>query len=781
MDILSSLTAPQQEAVQHVDGPLLVLAGPGSGKTRVVTHRIAYLVEQGVWPSQIVALTFTNKAADEMRRRIEQMVPGQRIWISTFHRFCSRLLREFASLVGLEPNFSIYDTEASLQVVKRALEASEVEGKFMTAERVARAISSAKADLISAEQLARQAADPFAEQIATLYPIYQQMLLQSNAVDFDDLLVHVAVLLQENESLRAALDARYRYVLVDEYQDTNAAQYAIVRGLSIDHPNLAVTGDPDQSIYGWRGANIHNILHFEQDYPQTRVVRLEENFRSSQRIVQAASHLIAFNRKRKPKALFTSNDLGGQVRLIKYPSWSEEADDIAAQIAVEIKDRGRRPADFAVFFRTNALSRSLEHSLRRFGVPYQIVRGVEFYQRREIKDLLAYLYLLNNPRDDEAFRRTINTPPRGIGRQTVNRLEHYAREARLSLLDAAGQPELHAQLGARAAAAVRGFAALYSRLAELVGAPVEEILGTILSDTQFYEYLKEAQDAADVDRAANVAELLNEAREFDAAHPEGPWLEPFLERAALVSDTDQWDAEASKVSLMTLHASKGLEFPVVFIVGVEEGLIPHERSRQDTDGLEEERRLLFVGITRAQYLLQLSHADRRMRGGSIGYTVTSSFLSQLPVTDMELIGYGRMSPRGRTATPATDDPWAEDSYDQRTPHTEEDVPEIPASSTAPVSSPREPRPAASGGFALKTAAELLGPRASDESLRSAPVERFTQGMLVQHPTYGIGRILALSGLGEKRTATIRFFQDPEEDRKFRLAFSPVTPASESGE
>ncbi|MBM4000773.1 MAG: AAA family ATPase [Planctomycetes bacterium] len=779
MDILASLTDAQRVAVTHVEGPMLVLAGPGSGKTRVVTHRIAHLLREGVWPSQILALTFTNKAADEMSRRIERMAPGRRVWVSTFHRFCARLLREFAPLVGLEANFSIYDADASVDVVKRAIDEADVRAKFVTPDRIARRISAAKGDLVSAEQMAECARDPLTTQVAHVYPVYQKLLLKANAVDFDDLLVHVATLLRDNEALRSALDGRYRFVLVDEYQDTNAAQFAIVRGLSVDHPNLAVTGDPDQSIYGWRGASIRNILDFESKYPKARVVRLEENFRSSRRIVGVAAHLIAFNKNRKPKTLFTHNAIGERVRLARYASWTDEAQDIGARIAAEVA-AGRRPGDFAVFFRINALSRSIEQALRVAGVPYQVVRGLEFYKRREIKDLLAYLHLLNNPRDDEAFRRAIQTPPRGVGRQTLARLDLFARDAGMSLPRAAREPALQGLVGARPAASLRAFTQLVDRLVSRVGSPVEQILRAIVEETGFREYLKEAEDLPDVDRWANVEEFLSEAREFDANQSEGPWLEAFLERAALFSDTDQWDAEASRVSLMTLHAAKGLEFPSVFIIGLEEGLLPHERSRYDADGLEEERRLFFVGITRARESLQISHADLRMWSGNSRYTVTSSFLSQLPVSDLELAGYGPFGARHRAnASPGRGDPRPAPGSDAWDAIDEEPPDDVVTVEVNEREGRAKTKPSDDGGATrIRTASDLGGAgtaRRAKEASRREKAERFSEGMLVKHPDYGLGRIVALSGSGAKRMATIRFFAEPDRDHRFQLAFSALIP------
>jgi DNA helicase II / ATP-dependent DNA helicase PcrA len=830
--ILADLTEVQRQAASHVEGPLLVLAGPGSGKTRVVTHRIAHLLEQGIPESQILALTFTNKGADEMRHRVARLVPGGQVWVSTFHRFCARLLRQYASLVGLDPNYSILDTDDSKTLLKRALHEADVDSRFQSPDAIVKAISSAKASTITALDYRAREGEPIDAIVANVYPLYQQALQQANAVDFDDLLLHVATLLRDNPELRGALDERYRFILVDEYQDTNLAQYAIVRSLSVIEPNLAVTGDPDQSIYGWRGANVNNILEFEHDYPNTTVVRLEKNFRSTQCIVNVAAHLIAHNVRRKRKTLFTDNPSGPLVRQTRYPTYQDEANEIAAQISQALRDGKRSPRDFAIFYRTNALSRPLEHSLRIHGVPYQVIQGVAFYQRKEVKDVLSYLQLMNNPRNDAAFLRIVNTPPRGIGKQTLLRLSEFASQHRLSLLEAASTPAFQATLAARARTALRTFADLQQQLSQLVDQPLEAIMGHLIDRSGYLEYLKSARDSADVDRAENVKELLSEAREFDARHPEGPWLEVFLERVSLVNDVDDWDEQSSCVSLMTLHASKGLEFPVVFLVGIEQGVLPHERSRHTDEGMEEERRLLFVGITRAQEELYLSHADMRLRSGSMQMAITSPFLLELPADFVDRQGYGRY---GMTGTfhddaldadedirdePGWEEPVWEPGSDVGDPsHVGSDMPrdtrrrranamevdaetnvdvnmEMEGESTsvrggnrnrdedihfdpddfrAPPPKKRKRKSPMTTGPVM-TAAQMLDQSGSNSGKGAGEsLERFSQGMLVNHPEYGLGTIVALAGRGKKRTATVRFFRASVESREFYLAYSPLVP------
>ena len=435
-DLLEGLTDSQRDAVQHVEGPLLILAGPGSGKTRVVTHRVAYLLSQGVRPEQLLALTFTNKAAEEMRARLMRLAPGQSVWVGTYHRFCAGLLRRHASLVGLQANYTVYDADDAARTLRQVIARLWINVVHFTPEAIGSAISWAKNKLIGPEQYEPRPGHPLGALVKRIYPAYQAQLARSNAADFDDLLLHAVNLLRDNAELRGELDERYRFILVDEYQDTNLAQYALARALSIDHPNLAVTGDPDQSIYGSRGANLNNILEFERDYPEVRVVRLEQNYRSTKCILRVAAELIARNVRRKQKALFTENGEGVPVRLARYGNQRDEARAIAAEIANAVRVGRRRPRDYAVFYRVNALSRSLELALREQGVPYQLVSGVEFFQRKEIKDILAYLRLINNPRDDVALLRIINAPPRGIGKATVQRLSDFAASQALPLAEA---------------------------------------------------------------------------------------------------------------------------------------------------------------------------------------------------------------------------------------------------------------------------------------------------------------------------------------------------------
>ena len=631
----TNLTAAQRSAVEHIDGPLLILAGPGSGKTRVVTHRIAHLVAQGVSPRQIVALTFTNKAADEMRERASALLPSiSGMQLSTFHRFCVRLLREYAPLLGLSEGFSIYDTDDSLRMLRHVLERQQISHHTFSPRQIAAEISRAKNELVRADAYRSAYGMPLANAVAEVYPVYQEQLVSASAVDFDDLLLHVATLLTDHPEIRSQLDEQFRYLLVDEYQDTNIAQYTILRALSHDHPNLAATGDPDQSIFGWRGANVGNILRFEQDFPNVRVVRLEQNYRSTKSILRVADHLIQHNQQRKHKELFTENPEGNPVELTCYADGRDEADSIAAHIAHEIANGEGKPSDYAIFYRINALSRAMEFALREQGIPYQLVKGLEFFQRKEVKDVIAYLQLVSNPRDDVALLRIINTPRRGIGQKTLRTLTAHAQENGLPLLESARQAGLIDAIAKGTATRVARFVALYDRLVQEATGSLEELMGLVMSLSGYHESLAESELEEDQQRLANIEELLTLARQFDQQHPEGAALDEFLEEIALVGDTDDWDETTDRVTLMTLHAAKGLEFPVVYLIAAEEGLLPHERTREDSDAVEEERRLLFVGITRARESLRLSIARRRDFRGQRRLTIPSQFLLQLPTEQL---------------------------------------------------------------------------------------------------------------------------------------------------
>ena len=769
--ILSPLNDAQRKAVMHLEGPLLMLAGPGSGKTRVITHRIAYLISQGVPARSILALTFTNKAADEMRNRLSTLVPGAPSWAGTFHRFCSRLLRQHASMVGLSENFSIYDTGDSRKMVKHAIENAKVNSQHYSVDSLINQISFLKARGLTPADFEPRPGHPLDQIISRVYPEYQTQLKLANAVDFDDLLLHTVDLLRHNPELRESLDCMYQHVMVDEYQDTNHAQYQLIRLLNHNSRNLSVTGDPDQSIYGWRGADLNNILEFERDYPDAVIVRLEHNYRSTRSILSVADQLIGNNLRRKPKKLLTDNQQGDAVRLVTYTSPREESDDIADNISLTVQQGGRNHSDFAIFYRANWLSRSLEHALRKLAIPYQIVNGHEFYQRREIKDVLAYLHLINNPRDNIAFERIVNIPSRKIGKVTLGRIRGYARMENICLLDAARQCGLIETISKGAATKVAKFVALFDELSVLETEVVESIIRQVVTKTGYREWLIQDDTEEGHERVGNVDELIVAAQEFDLEHPEDGGLEAYLEQSALVSDTDVWEADANFVTLMTIHAAKGLEFPAVFIVGCEDGILPHERSQENDDEIEEERRLLFVGITRAQENLQLSRCVSRFKRGAFWPAIASRFLLELPRAEMKIV-----EPSNVDFIPYEDfpdqqvpfdvDPWMHEGIqiDESGPDMPEQQDELAEAGQQPV--PPKPSQAASGkpDFPrLMTGTEL----AEQAAARTHPL-KYQLGMRVEHDEYGQGTIVELSGSNIKRTATVEF--DGLGSKRFRLAY-----------
>jgi DNA helicase-2/ATP-dependent DNA helicase PcrA len=791
------LNASQRLAAMHVAGPLLVLAGPGSGKTRVVTHRIAHLISVGIPATQIVALSFTNKAADEMRRRVAELVGPQPIEMGTFHRFAARLLRKHARLAGLTSDYSILDSDDAVSLMKRAAKKLGLSLSHTPIDRLAGVISRAKNDLFTPETFEPRWGRPADEVARRLWPVYQQMLLETNAVDFDDLLVHIARLLADHPDLRAMLDDRHRWILVDEYQDTNAVQYSILRGLSIDHPNLAVTGDPDQAIYGWRGASIRNILEFERDYPAAKVVTLEHNYRSTSNILGTADRLIAHNSRRKPKRLITDAPPGGPVRIVLDATSHDEADRIGDEIAHAVSAGNRSPRDIAILFRTNALSRSLEVALRSRGVPYQLVRGLEFFKRREIRDIVAWLRLLKNPRDDEAMLRVVNVPPRGIGRQSLDRLAAWAEDHRLSRLDAAAQAGAISGMPKRAALSLKQFARLHRELGESAKgaeARVAPLLEAVLEKTGYRRMLAEEGDEEGDDRLANVEELLTAAQQLDATFTPGAAgedaLGAFLETTALVADTDVWDAASERVSLMTFHAAKGLEFPVVYLVAMEDGILPHERSLDQPEQLEEERRLVFVGITRGREEVHASCARMRDYRGTRRISAPSLFLTEM--TGDETIVCGTEAPAsgtlprefdpfGKEDDFPTDDPGGADFDDavQAPPEPDREAPrvarqdelvldldDVPSATNPPRRRPpaRQPR-----GF--ETAADLAIRLASG----GTPRHSYAAGQRVRHADYGEGVIAGISGSGPRSVATV-LFDGPAGTRKFIVGHGSLEPA-----
>jgi DNA helicase II / ATP-dependent DNA helicase PcrA len=663
--ILGSLNPVQRQAVQATKGPVLVLAGAGSGKTRVIAHRIAWLLGvEGVNPRHVIAVTFTNKAAGEMRRRVEDLVLPAGIrppLIATFHSACVRILRERARFVGLPPSFVIYDEEDRLSIVKEAMRQLDMDERQTTPASVVHRISHAKNHMLSVEEAERLARTPREERIAQLYRLYEDRLRAVGGVDFDDLLLLVVKLLETSPESLAWYRTLWTHVLVDEYQDTNRAQYRIIQLLTQEHRNLCVVGDPDQSVYRWRGADLRNILDFEKDFPDCLVIPLEQNYRSTKRILSIASAVIANNRARRDKRLWTENDEGEQAKVYRAWDESEEAGWVA-QTVRSLHGQGLPYGDVAVFYRTNAQSRVLEDALRRASIPYLIVGGVRFYERREIKDLVAYLRLVVNPADDVAFRRAIAAPSRGVGKATLDRLADAARARGVPLLAACA--EVPADLTAKARRALDDFARLIGRLAErrnTVALPA--FIDEVAIASGYCDALKAERTAEADARLENIEELVAASEEFgvtqELAGVESVRLEAFLDSIALVADVDSLDEDAEGVTLMTLHSAKGLEFPAVFLTGMEEGVFPHSRSMDDAEELEEERRLCYVGITRAEQRLWLSYAlHRRIQGYGLGEP--SRFLLEIPADQLVLLNASRSEPSaGRAAAavpmPAMDD------------------------------------------------------------------------------------------------------------------------------
>lgn len=921
-ELLADLTDDQKAAVTHGEGPLLILAGAGSGKTRVITRRVAYLLQSGVRPSNILAITFTNKAAGEMKNRVEKLVPGNRVWVSTFHSLGARLLRQYGERLGFDRNFTIYDMDDRNKLVKDALEASGIDNVKFSPERIGGAISKAKNQLITPPQYERSANDFFGQVTAKVYYGYEKRLRAANAMDFDDLLYLPAMALKTNEDLRAELDSRFKYVLIDEYQDTNLAQYEIAKRLSLDHDNLTVVGDPDQclpagtliqtasglravetiregeqvftcagsgkvikqrvsavmvnpyhaslmkvtlsngmelratsnhvcfarvgedtkrqreaqalfinqryeasratffgeehealpapaeyavglidrpafetspalklhrkewyqciragnlcpgllvpvyesglvaeceivkvehevyegqvydlevpethnfvangvvvhnSIYKWRGSDIKNILDFERDFPNARVITLAQNYRSTKAILHAASVLIDHNKQRKKKDLVTDNPQGEPVNVITFDNGLDEAEGVVMRIKEAVKGGKFKYRDHAIFMRINALTRSLESAFVKHGVPFQIVKGLAFFERKENRDVLAYLRLLVNPQDTVSFLRIVNEPGRGIGKVSLEKLQAFAADQEIGLLAAAGQVARITEIKGKAVTGLRDFHKLITELRTKLDLPPHDLVRVVLEKSGYEAMLRESGDEDDAERLANVEELITAAKQF---HDEDSsrTITDFLEQITLASDVDGWDEQADHVSVMTLHASKGLEFPVVYVLAVEEGLLPHERSLANDEEIEEERRLCFVGMTRAMKELYLCHARMREFRGQINYCIPSSFLQELP-RDVQFHDPSMSRNYARSAADewrAKVGPAAKDWAD---------------TGARPFLPPKKPNPD-------------LRPTIPD-----VPETGLAVGVLVQHEEYGLGSVTDVSGFGALRKVKIRF-------------------------
>jgi len=649
-ELLEGLNPAQKEAVETVDGPLLIVAGPGSGKTRVITHRIAYLVrEYGVSPYNILAMTFTNKAAKEMRERLDRLVGSRSdlLTVGTFHAFCAKLLRWEGHHLGLNSNYSIYDSDDQTTILKKSMELAETDPKRYPPRAVGSVISKAKSQLWDAAVFAKNAQntdDYFEEVTSKVYRHYEELMGRNNALDFDDLLMKAVQLLEAFPEAKNKYQDRYQFIMVDEFQDTNIAQYRLARLLGDGHQNICVVGDPDQSIYSWRAADIRNILSFQQDYPGSKTIALDQNYRSTATILDAAKNLISVNGQRIQKDLFTDNSKGSPVEVREAYDEGEEAAFVIAEAGRLVREEGFKAGDCAVMYRINAQSRALEEACLHRGTKYRLVGGVRFYQRREVKDLMAYLHLVYNPQDDINLGRVISVPPRGIGAKSMQTLSSWAENQGMGLFAAmqeiaaarlAGEP-CPISVTPRAATAMADFAVMIEKLIELSqNAPVVDLVDRVVEDSGFRSYIQGSDDKPQ-ERWENILELRTTAQEFNAETPPDG-LATLLERLALVADVDNYEEDDDSITLITLHQAKGLEFPVVFIVGMEEGLLPHSRSMDSEDQLEEERRLCYVGMTRAEKKLYLTRAFRRSVFGSSMSGLASRFLRDIPA---ELITSG---------------------------------------------------------------------------------------------------------------------------------------------
>ncbi len=626
---MESLNPTQLDAVKHTEGPLLILAGAGSGKTRVLTHRIAYLIDQGLAePQEVLAITFTNKAANEMKERVALLVgpESRRMWVSTFHAFCARVLRAHAEKLGYKREFTIYDGADQVRLVKRCIVELGKDPKRFNPRSFQAQISDAKNRLMSADDYLRQTEGYMAENVAEVYDLYQKRLYENNAMDFDDLIMQTVALFDIFPEVRERFQTRFKYIHVDEYQDTNHAQYRLVNILAAVHRNLCVVGDDDQSVYSWRGADIRNILDFERDYPEAEVVKLEQNYRSTQTILNAANAVVANNASRKRKELWTAGDEGERIRVFTASDEYAEARFVVSEVE-RLTDSGASPREISVFYRTNAQSRALEDVLVREGVPYQIVGGVKFYERAEIKDAIAYLAVIANPDDSGSLERIINVPKRGLGATSVGKLQVYARRNGISLYEALGETE-EVDITGAARKSCRAVRDLFEgwRVAERE-IPPAELIAAVLEESGYKQELEVENTVEAESRLENLEQLINAANQYESVEPE-PTLAGFLQEQALYSEADNVGSQG-RVTLMTLHNAKGLEYEHVFVVGMEEGTFPHARSL-DEQNLEEERRLCYVGITRAMKTLTLSYAKIRSNWGEREFQMPSRFLDEIP-------------------------------------------------------------------------------------------------------------------------------------------------------
>lgn len=635
MSLLEGLNDRQREAAKTIQGPLLILAGAGSGKTRTIIHRIAHIIETGeAWPSQILAITFTNKAAGEMRERIAQMnVPdSKRIWMSTFHSMCARIMRTHSQWLGYGDNFVIYDTDDQKRLYKKLVKELDLNDKYYSYAYVGGEISNAKNNFVSPEAYTKECAGDFRkEKVALYYKNYQKNLKANNAMDFDDLIYNTLVLFKGFPEILEQYQNKFKFILVDEYQDTNHSQYELVNMLAEKYKNLCVCGDDDQSIYGWRGADITNILDFEKDYPNAKIVKLEENYRSTQVILDAANCVISKNIGRKEKALWTHNPGEDKIVVSSFNQGYDEARYIVEEIKTKITDEGWIYGDFAILYRTNAQSRLFEEALMREGIPYQLIGGTGFYSRAEIKDIIAYLNVLSNPKDNMGFLRIVNVPKRGIGTATIEKIGEYASFKSFSLMEAFHHVDEIPELSPSVKNKVRAFSDLMKELEEIQEeASLSKLISEVVLKSGYEEMLQLGKMDKGESRMENLQELVSSAADFEK-NSDDQSLSAYLETVALSSETDKYDGDEGKVLLMTLHNAKGLEFPIVFIPGMEEGIFPHGRAMDSPEDIEEERRICYVGITRAKKLLYISCAAERTLYGRRQLQSPSRFLREIPM------------------------------------------------------------------------------------------------------------------------------------------------------
>ena len=749
--LLQGMNDRQAEAVQSTEGPLLIMAGAGSGKTRVLTHRIAYLIEEKmVNPWNILAITFTNKAAREMRERAIDLNPRtQDTLIATFHSMCVRILRRDADHIGYNRNFTIVDPGEQRTLMKRILKELNVDPKKFTERTILGTISNSKNDLVTAESYAKNANDLYTEIVAKAYKRYETELKRSESMDFDDLIMNTILLFDKNPDVLAYYQGKFQYIHVDEYQDTNHAQYQLVQLLAKRFKNLCVVGDADQSIYGWRGADMQNILDFEQDYPEAKVVLLEENYRSTKTILQAANEVINNNKKRRPKKLWTQNADGENIIYHRSGDEREEANFVAGQINHELQENKRQYSDFAVLYRTNAQSRAIEEALLKSNIPYTMVGGTKFYSRKEIRDVVAYLNVIANVRDNISFERIVNEPKRGVGPKALETLRDFAAQQNVSLLEASRDVTLSSLKG-KAASELFNLAHTLLNLADDVDQfTITELVEKVLDKTTYKKALEVQTTSLEAqNRLENIEEFLTVTKSFDDKESENAVegetgldkLSRFLNDLSLVADTDSYD-ETSQVTLMTLHAAKGLEFPVVFLVGMEEGVFPLSRQAEDEDELEEERRLAYVGITRAEEVLYVTNASSRMLFGRSSYNQPSRFLREI---DDDLLTYTGQARKANTSFNAT----------------------YKSSSTSSRSQFGSGVSLADAIKGRKSAVSSVGSVSARQGATDKTVGDWSIGDTANHKKWGDGTVLDVSGTGSNMELKIAF---PEVGLKRLLA------------